>query len=136
MRTFREFIEAAMSGMVDQDFSTMSRQDSMAQGRDIGEPFIRNQLAQYGIDIKPSRGYHEDATLKIDGFWNGEPVQIKLRRSGLGDSNDVAYELLRNHDDSLPLADQLQNTKQWGRDWKGQVKTKCRGPGTQKIFPT
>lgn len=96
----------------------MNIQDRMAQGRDIGEPFVRAQLKQYGIEIEPAQGYHQDAKLKIDGFWKGKPVQIKIRRGG---RNDVAYEVLRNHDDSIPLDVQLKNPHQLGRDWRGQV---------------
>lgn len=114
---FRTFVEGA--GLA-ADFTAMSMQDRMAQGRDIGEPFIRKVLKdKYNIDIKPSQGYHQDARLKIDGFWNGEPVQIKLRRSGRDDRNDIAYELVRNHDSRKPIRSELQDPHQQGRDYKG-----------------
>lgn len=94
--------------------------DRMAQGRDVGESFIRRMLKQkHGIVIEPSKGYHADARLKIDGYLNGEAVQIKLRRSGRDDRNDIAYEVVRNHDNRRPLRDQLQDPHQQGRDYKG-----------------
>jgi hypothetical protein len=122
MDNFKFFVESRnASGLMNKDFSSMSLQQRMVQGRDIGESFIRNQLAQHGIEIKPAKDYHQDAKLKIDGFWNGEPVQIKLRRSGRNDSNDIAYEVVRNHNNKSSLSKQLENEHQQGRDWKGQV---------------
>lgn len=134
MESFKHYIESQqnprmglstsggnVSGLMNQDFSSMNLQQRMSQGRDIGEEFIRNQLSQHGIKITPAKGYHQDARLKIDGFWNGEPVQIKLRRSTRDDRNDIAYEVVRNHDQRQLLADQLKNEHQQGRDWKGQV---------------
>lgn len=94
--------------------------DRMAQGRDVGESFIRRMLKQkHGIDIVPAKGYNADARLKIDGYMNGEAVQIKLRRSGRDDRNDIAYEVVRNHDNRRPIRDQLQDIHQQGRDYRG-----------------
>lgn len=105
-----------------QDFTSMSLADRMAQGRDVGESYIRRRLAEkHGIKIEPARGYHADAKLKIDGYLNGEPVQIKLRRSGRDDRNDIAYELVRNHERYTPIRQQLQDIHQQGRDYKGST---------------
>jgi hypothetical protein len=109
------------SGLAGSDFTGMSLADRMAQGRDIGEPFIKRQLAMHGIRISgvPAR---MDKTQKVDGMWNGDPIQIKLRRSGMAGRNDIAFEVCRNHDKGLKLSDQLKNVDQQGRDYKGQVK--------------
>lgn len=116
---FRNFFENG-SGLSKTDFTGLSLSDRMAQGRDIGETYIRNVLKEkHGIDIKPTTGYHADARLKIDGYLNGEPVQIKLRRSNRDNRNDIAYELVRNHDSSIPISQELSNPRQQGRDYKG-----------------
>jgi hypothetical protein len=118
MPDFREFIEA--SGMMQKDFSNLSIADRMAQGRDIGEPFIIQSLQKHGINITPAKDYHTDAKLKIDGYLNGkEPVQIKLRRSSMQGRNDIAFEVLRNHDDKLSLSEQLKDINKQGRDYRG-----------------
>jgi hypothetical protein len=118
MTDFKKFIEA--SGMMQDDFSKLSIADRMAQGRDIGEPFIIQSLKKHGVNITPTKDYHSDAKLKIDGYLNGkEPVQIKLRRSFKQGRNDIAFEVLRNHDDSLLLSEQLKDFHKQGRDYRG-----------------
>ncbi len=121
MGKFKHFVDESASGLMSADFSSLDVAQRMAQGKDIGEKFIIDQLAKNGIDIEPASSYKEDAVMKIDGYWNGEPVQIKLRRSGSGNQNDLAYEVLRNHRVSEPITDQLKSVDQQGRDWKGQV---------------
>lgn len=119
MRNFKDYAEA--SGLMKQDFSSMPLADRMAQGRNIGEPFIINQLKTQGVNITPAQG-RADYTLKIDGYLNGdanEPVQIKLRRSFKAGRNDIAYEVLRNHDNRKLLSDQLKDFHQQGRDFRG-----------------
>lgn len=121
MVSFRQFVEIS-SGMTKQDFSSLSLADRMAQGRNIGEPFIIEKLKEQGVSIVPSQGYHADAKLKIDGYLNGdqnEPVQIKLRRSFKPGRNDIAYEVLRNHNNNDLLLNQLTNFHQQGRDFRG-----------------
>ena len=118
MLTFKDFFEA--SGMTDQDFSGMGREASMAQGRDIGEKFVRDQLRQYGVNIDLTNSFHQDAILKIDGYWNGKPIQIKVRRGG--HENTVAYEILKNYNSRYSIEDQLKRPKQQGREWKGKAK--------------
>lgn len=116
---FRSFLEGR-SGLSDQDFTGLGIADRMAQGRDVGEPFVRRMLKQkHGIDIFPAQDYDTDARLKIDGYLNGEAVQIKLRRSGRDGQNDIAYEVVRNHDNRRTIRDQLRNIHQQGRDYKG-----------------
>lgn len=118
---FKQFIEATNSGMTTQDFTTLSQQERMAQGRDIGEPFIRKCLQKHGVYIEPSRGYDQDARQKIDGFLDGdksEPVQIKLRRTTVQGRNDVAYEVAIKQDRRFPVRSQMQGN-QIGRDYKG-----------------
>ena len=108
--------------MIKKDYSHLPINDRMAQGRDIGEKFVINQLAQHGIEIIPSEDYHTDAILKIDGYLGGnnkDPVQIKLRRSFKPGRNDIAYEVLRNHENKKLLSEQLENTHQQGRDYRG-----------------
>ncbi len=146
MNNFKKFVEASLtkqnpntqsmpnqpqsatppaSGLMKQDFTSLSMSDRMAQGKNIGEPYIIQQLKNYGINIVPSTSYHADAILKIDGYLNGdqsEPVQLKIRRSGKGGRNDIAYELIRNHNSSNYLTNQLADPHQQGRDYKGQVK--------------
>lgn len=118
---FAEWFYQESSGLSKHDFTNQSLQDRMAQGRDIGEPFIKRQLAMHGLVITgvPAR---MDKTQKIDGMLKGEPVQIKLRRSGMAGRNDISYEVCRNHDDTRPLSEQLKDIHQQGRDYKGQVK--------------
>ena len=115
-----ELIEQS-SGMMRQDFTSMPLDQRMAQGRDIGEEFMRRQLLAHGIQITPA-SVRQDKSQKIDGFWNGEAVQLKLRRSSRSGSNDLAYEVVRNHDDQIPLIQQLQTPQQQGRDYKGTAK--------------
>lgn len=117
MIDFLEWIKAP-------DFSNQSHQDlrtRMRQGRDQGEPFIINQLKQYGIEITPTNNVREDKTLKIDGYWNNQPVQIKLRSTSRDGRNDIAYEVCRNHVREQPLGAQVKNPQQTGRDLVGQV---------------
>lgn len=123
---FKQFIEATASGMMQQDFTTLSQQERMAQGRDIGEPFIRKCLLKHGVYIEPSRGYDQDAKQKIDGFLNGdpsEPVQIKLKRSGVPGRNDITYEVAIKQDRRFPVRSQMQGN-QIGRDYKGSKNVK------------
>ena len=114
-----ELIES--SGMMRQDFTNLPKDQRMAQGKDIGEEFMRRQLLAHGIQIMPSSS-RQDMDQKIDGFWNGEAVQLKLRRSGRSGSNDLAYEVIKYHDNQIPLIQQLQNSHQQGRDYKGIAK--------------
>lgn len=118
---FAEWFYQETTGLSKNDFTSQSLQDRMAQGRDIGEPFIKRQLAMHELVISgvPAR---MDKTQKIDGMLKGEPVQIKLRRSGMAGRNDISYEVCRNHDDSVSLSEQLKDVHQQGRDYKGQVK--------------
>lgn len=112
------------SGMDSRDFSRLPIKDRMAQGRVIGEKFIIQKLMEHGIEILPAEGYHVDAHLKIDGYLGGvpkEPVQIKLRRTFKPGRNDIAYEVLRNHDNSKKLSEQLENFHQQGRDYRGNM---------------
>jgi hypothetical protein len=122
MDRFKKHFEK--SGMSNKDFSSLPINDRMAQGRVIGEKFIIEKLMEHGIEILPAEGYHVDARLKIDGYLGGlpkEPVQIKLRRTFKPGRNDIAYEVLRNHDSTLRLADQLENYHQQGRDYRGTL---------------
>ena len=114
-----ELIES--SGMMRQDFTNLPKDQRMAQGKDIGEEFMRRQLLAHGIQIMPSSS-RQDMDQKIAGFWNGEAVQLKLRRSGRSGSNDLAYEVIKYHDNQIPLIQQLQNSHQQGRDYKGIAK--------------
>lgn len=120
MKDFKKYIEA--SSMIQKDFSNLPINDRMAQGRDIGETFIIEKLKEHGIDITPAKDFNTDVKLKIDGYLGGnirEPVQIKLRRSFKPGRNDIAYEVLRNHDSTKLLSDQLNNYHQQGRDFRG-----------------
>lgn len=120
MKDFKKYIET--SSMIQKDFSNLPIQDRMAQGRDIGEKFIIEKLKEHGIDITPAKDFNTDVKLKIDGYLGGnvrEPVQIKLRRSFKPGRNDIAYEVLRNHDNTKLLSDQLNNYHQQGRDFRG-----------------
>ena len=117
---FRDYIET--SSMIQKDFSNLPIEDRMAQGRDIGEKFIIDQLGKHGIEITPAADYRTDAKFKIDGYLGGnqkDPVQIKLRRSFKPGRNDIAYEVLRNHDNIQMLSKQLENYHQQGRDFRG-----------------
>jgi len=118
---FAIWLEA--SGMPSGDWSHLSLADRMAQGRDVGENFIRRILSHHGVHISQPKGSQIDKRDKIDGFWNNEPVQIKLRKtSGASRTDDIAYEVVRNHDNTLPLVQQLENPAQQGRDWSGRAK--------------
>jgi hypothetical protein len=108
--------------MEKKDFSNLPINDRLIQGRDIGEKFIIEKLAQHGIEISPAADYNTDVKLKIDGYLGGntrEPVQIKLRRSFKAGRNDIAYEVLRNHNYEKFLTEQLENYHQQGRDYRG-----------------
>lgn len=48
---FAEWFYQESSGLSKHDFTNQSLQDRMAQGRDIGEPFIKRQLAMHGLVI-------------------------------------------------------------------------------------
>jgi hypothetical protein len=122
MVTFKEWLALQeSSGLTKQDFTGLSQAQRMAQGRDIGEPFIKAQLKAHGLDIKdvPTS---MDIGQKVDGMLNGNPIQIKLRRSGADGRNDISYEVCRNHNNRLPLQDQLLDFHQQGRDYRGKVK--------------
>lgn len=117
MGKFKDYVEnVGIRG----DYSHLSLNDRLAIGKDSGETFIRNQLAKYGVNITPA-GAKADRHLKIDGYLNNEPVQIKLRRTSRDDRNDIAFEVVRNHDTTSKLLTQLQNPQQQGRDYKGAV---------------
>ena len=120
MKDFKAYIET--SSMIQKDFSNLPIHDRMAQGRDIGEKFIIEKLKEHGIEITPAKDLTTDIKFKIDGYLGGsvrEPVQIKLRRSFKSGRNDIAYEVLRNHDNNKLLTDQLKNYHQQGRDFRG-----------------
>jgi hypothetical protein len=120
MKDFKNYIET--SSMIQKDFSNLPIQDRLAQGRDVGEKFIIEKLKEHGIEITPAKETKTDIKFKIDGYLGGnirEPVQIKLRRSFKPGRNDIAYEVLRNHDSAKTLSDQLNNYHQQGRDFRG-----------------
>ena len=108
------------SGVVGSDYSRLGMQDRLQQGR-VGEDFIISQLSNYGVAIRPTRDYDTDARQKIDGYMGKSPIQIKLRKSGTGSQNDIAFEVCRNHRDDEPLVDQLKDIHQQGRDFRGKV---------------
>ena len=110
-----------ISGLSTQDFTALSQDERMRQGRDVGEPFIKQQLKSHGLNIEPVPT-QLDISQKIDGKLNGEFIQIKLRRSSLDDRNDMAYELVRNHQKDIPIDVQLDNPRNQGRDFKGKVR--------------
>ena len=82
------------------------------------EDDIKMFLRIAGINIDSSTK-DEDMYSKIDGYWNGQPVQIKRRTSTRNVSDDIAYEVLRGHDERASIEDQLRNPRQIGRDYKG-----------------
>ena len=122
MGNFKEFME-----IVGQDFSHLSKEDRLKQGKDHGEKFIRNELLKHGVRVvtvdagNPSSLQKLDMIDKIDGYLDGklsEPVQIKLRKTGRG-GDDIAYELVLGFDPRVPVMQQLQNPRSQGRDYKG-----------------
>ena len=120
MGNFKQFIE--ISGVQQQDFSHLSKQDRLKQGKDIGEKFIINELLKHGVRIVAIAGKSNiDMKWKIDGYLNGnpnEPVQIKLRKTGRG-GDDIAYELILGFDPRIPVFEQLKDSRRQGRDYKG-----------------
>ena len=108
------------SGLSDEDFSHLPINERIIQGKDIGEYFIKEQLSSHGIVITKVPD-DMDKYQKIDGKWNDEYVQIKLRKSGMQYRNDIAYEVCRNHNRNIRLKEQLKNTNKQGRDYKGKV---------------
>jgi hypothetical protein len=111
------------TGIMRQDFSHLPQQ-RMAQGKAIGEKFIIGELYKHGVKITPNLSPKADRNLKVDGYLNNnlrEPVQIKLRKSGLDDRNDMAFEVCRNHRLGVPLRTQLFDPRQQGRDFKGSM---------------
>jgi hypothetical protein len=112
------------SGMSNKDFSKLPIKERINQGSLIGEKFIIKKLLEHGVEILPVKGAHADIHLKIDGYLGGvlkDPVQIKLRRTFKEGRNDIAYEVLRNHDNTKKLSDQLKNFHQQGRDYRGNI---------------
>lgn len=119
MGNFKQFME--ISG----DFSHLSKEDRLKQGKDQGEKFIRNELLKHGVRIftveSGSAANKLDMFDKIDGYLDGqlsEPVQIKLRKTGRG-GDDIAYELVLGYDSRYPVMQQLENPRNQGRDYKG-----------------
>lgn len=106
-------------------FCTMPMPYRLAHGRDIGESFVRRSLLlNHGIEIVPSNSEYLDSHLKIDGFLGGsqrEPVQIKIRKGGRPGRDDIVYELLRHHDNTKRVDEQLKIPKKQGRDYKGTL---------------
>ena len=119
--SFAEWFYNEATGLSKSNFTNQSLKVRLAQGKDIGEPFIKRQLAMHGLIIT-GVPVKLDKTYKIDGKLNGEPVQIKLRRSKKEGRNDISYEVCRNHDDTRPLSEQLKDVHQQGRDYKGWAK--------------
>lgn len=122
MGNFKEFME-----IVGQDFSHLSKEDRLKQGKDQGEKFIKNELLKHGVRIvtvdagNSSSMQKLDMIDKIDGYLDGklnEPVQIKLRKTGRG-GDDIAYEVVLGYDSRVPVMQQLQNPRNQGRDFKG-----------------
>lgn len=113
MGKFRDFLEA----YIQTNLRTLSRDERFAQGRDKAEPFVKSQLALYGINITGQPSFHEDAVLKIDGYWDGSPVQIKIRTSKNSGRNDIAYELIKNYSFDMPVKEQLKDPYRAGRDF-------------------
>jgi len=116
-----EAVATSRSGLNKTDFTSLPLAQRLKQGKDIGERFVKKQLAMHGIRISDVSA-KMDMNQKIDGMWHGEPVQIKLRRSDKEGRNDISFEVCINHDPDVKLSDQLKNTYQQGRDYKGQVK--------------
>ena len=121
MLSFKEWLAfQEASGLSKQDFTALSQAERMAQGRDIGEPYIKAQLKAHGLNITDVSS-QMDIGQKVDGMLNGKPIQIKLRRSSAEGRNDISYEVCRNHNSRVPLQDQLLDIHQQGRDYKGKV---------------
>lgn len=72
------------------------------------------------IKIEPSTNY-QDRIQKIDGWWKGEAVQIKLRKTTIGYREDILYEVLKYHDRSQSITNQLNDKSRIGRDYQGKV---------------
>lgn len=120
MGNFKDFIE--VSGVSKTDFSRLSKDERLKQGKDIGEKFIIQELFRHGVKIVtvPEK-VSLDTKLKIDGYLDGnpnEPVQLKLRRTSRG-GDDIAYELVLGYNSRLPISEQLKNPRNQGRDYKG-----------------
>lgn len=120
MGKFKSFFEAI--GNRTGDYSHLGLKDRLSIGKNMGEKFIRDALAQHGVNIVPVSNSYADKSLKIDGYLNNEPVQIKLRRTSRDDRNDIAFELLKNHSPGKNLIDQLEEPRRQGRDYIGKVK--------------
>ena len=116
MGNFREFIEAA-SGLLQGNWVALDKNKSLAQGRDKAETWIKGQLYQHGVAITGA-GQNEDKYMKIDGYWNGQPVQIKTRTIKPNGRDDIAYELLKSYVAGQPIGPQFKEQWRWGRDFK------------------
>lgn len=123
MFEFKGWMENTLgSGVRRDDYSHMNLRQRLDQGK-RGEQFVIDQLAKHGVNVSRSN-VRQDKTFKIDGFLDGKPseaVQIKIRKTNRGGGDDIAYELLRNHDNSRTIADQLKDPLQQGRDYFGKV---------------
>lgn len=102
-----------------QQWSTGTQDERMKLGHEA-EDDIKMFLKIAGIIIDPATK-NEDMYNKIDGYWKGQPVQIKRRTSTRNASDDIAYEVLRGHNPRLTIEEQLQNPRQVGRDYKGMA---------------
>ena len=121
MSKFKQFVEG--TGVISQDFSHLSKDERLKQGKDAGEKFIINELAKHGVRIVTvQNSINMDTKLKIDGYLNGspsEPVQIKLRKTSRDGKDDIAYELVLGYNTMIPVEEQLKNPHRQGRDYKG-----------------
>jgi hypothetical protein len=106
MGNFRQFIEAA-SGLLQGNWVALDKNKSLAQGRDKAETWIKGQLSQHGVAITGA-GQNEDKYMKIDGYWNGQPVQIKTRTIKPNGRDDIAYELLKSYVAGQPIGPQFK----------------------------
>lgn len=103
------------------DYSSKDIASRVKEGREVWEPFVKKALEKHGITITASTE-REDMLNKIDGWFNGESVQIKIRNTSIKGRNDLSFELIQNYDPMVSLTRQMNNRSTAGRDWKCNAK--------------
>lgn len=103
------------------DYSSKDIASRIKEGREKWEPFVKQVLEKHGISVIPSTD-RDDMLNKIDGWLNGEPVQIKIRNTTIKGRNDLSFELVQNYNPVITLARQMNSLSTAGRDWKCRAK--------------
>lgn len=95
------------------DYSALDYDTRLEIGKQM-EGWVKSELQTYDIKISEATA-QEDMYEKIDGHYEGQPVQIKTRETG----RDILYELVLEHDRKKSIKEHLKKRSTQGRDYKG-----------------